>query len=69
MARRIALRRPKPDEVIALEEEIAALEARLADGFRQLAVEMRGHFQLSEDDLPQSPVRRRAYSVEALRDR
>ncbi|MGA3171644.1 MAG: lysophospholipid acyltransferase family protein [Chthoniobacteraceae bacterium] len=38
----------------------AALEARLAEAFRQLALEMRRHFQLSEDDLPQSPVKRRA---------
>ena len=58
-----------PDTGIDRAAARAALEARLADGFRQLAVEMRGHFQLSEDDLPQSPVRRRAYSVEALRDR
>ncbi len=38
----------------------AALEASLADAFRQLALEMRGHFQLAEDDLPQSCSRRRA---------
>lgn len=38
----------------------AAIEASLSDAFRNLAVEMRGHFQLSEDDLPQSPARRRA---------
>ena len=38
----------------------AALEASLAGAFRQLAIEMRGHFNLSEDDLPQSPVLRRA---------
>jgi 1-acyl-sn-glycerol-3-phosphate acyltransferase len=38
----------------------AALEASLADAFRLLALEMRRDFQLSEDDLPQSPVRRRA---------
>ena len=40
----------------------AALEARLAEAFRNLAAEMRGHFQLSEDDLPQSADRRRLES-------
>jgi len=38
----------------------STLEASLADAFRQLALEMRRHFQLSQDDLPQSPLRRRA---------
>ena len=40
----------------------AALEASLADAFRELALEMREHFELSEEDLPQSPSRRRAGS-------
>ena len=40
----------------------AALEAGLAGAFKQLAIEMRTHFQLGEDDLPQSPKRRRAES-------
>jgi len=40
----------------------AALEASLADAFRQLALEMRRHFQLSEDDLPQSRRVRRGSS-------
>jgi 1-acyl-sn-glycerol-3-phosphate acyltransferase len=40
----------------------AKIEASLADAFRQLALEMRRHFQLTEDDLPQSPARRRAGS-------
>ena len=38
----------------------AALEASLADALRKLAIEMRQHFRLTEDDLPQSPIRRRA---------
>ena len=38
----------------------AALEASHVEAFRQLALEIRRHFQLSEDDLPQSPLRRRA---------
>jgi 1-acyl-sn-glycerol-3-phosphate acyltransferase len=37
----------------------AAIEARLADAFRELALEMRRHFELSDDDLPQSAGRRR----------
>ena len=41
-------------------EARAAFEARLSAAFRQLAHEMRAHFQLHEDDLPQSPIRRRA---------
>jgi 1-acyl-sn-glycerol-3-phosphate acyltransferase len=36
------------------------LEAALAVAFRQLAIEMRQHFQLTQDDLPQPPMRRRA---------
>ncbi len=36
----------------------AALEAGLARAFRQLALEMRAHFQLSEEDLPRSASRR-----------
>ena len=40
----------------------AALESSLAEAFRQLALETRGHFHLAEDDLPQSPIRRRAES-------
>lgn len=40
--------------------ERAAFEARLGEAFQKLALEMRAHFQLIEDDLPQSPVRRRA---------
>ena len=40
----------------------AALEASLAEALRQLAIEMRQHFRLSKEDLPQSPVRRRAGS-------
>ncbi len=38
----------------------AALEASLANAFRDLAAEMREHFHLSEDDLPQTAARRRA---------
>jgi len=38
----------------------AEIEASLADALRRLALEMRTHFQLTEDDLPQSPARRRA---------
>jgi len=38
----------------------SALEANLSDAFRELAVEMRLHFHLTGDDLPQSPIRRRA---------
>jgi 1-acyl-sn-glycerol-3-phosphate acyltransferase len=41
----------------------AALETRLAEAFQQLALEMRRHFQLTQDDLPQSPLRRRADSA------
>lgn len=41
----------------------AELDARLAVAFRQLALEMRRHFQLAEEDLPQSPGRRRALRV------
>jgi 1-acyl-sn-glycerol-3-phosphate acyltransferase len=41
----------------------AALESSLADAFRALALEMRQHFHLTEDDLPQSPLRRRAESA------
>ena len=41
----------------------AALEANLADAFRRLAIEMRQHFKLGEEDLPQSPIRRRAESA------
>jgi len=40
----------------------AAFDATLADAFRQLAIEMRRHFQLTGDDLPQSPIRRREES-------
>jgi len=36
----------------------AALESCLSDAFRRLAQEMRQHFQLTEDDLPQSPKAR-----------
>ncbi len=38
----------------------AEIEARLSKAFLNLALEMRSHFKLSEDDLPQSPARRRA---------
>ena len=38
----------------------AALEASLSTAFQELAIEMRRHFHLTEDDLPQSPLRRRA---------
>lgn len=38
----------------------AALEAGLAEAFQQLASEIRRHFHLQDDDLPQSPLRRRA---------
>jgi len=38
----------------------AALESRLAQCYRDLAGELRTHFSLTEDDLPQSPIRRRA---------
>jgi 1-acyl-sn-glycerol-3-phosphate acyltransferase len=38
----------------------AGLEASLADAFQELALEMRRHFQLSADDLPHSPIARRA---------
>jgi hypothetical protein len=41
----------------------AGLEAKLAEAFRQLAIEMREHFHLTEDDLPQSPIRRRTEST------
>jgi hypothetical protein len=37
-----------------------ALEASLARAFRQLAAELRDHFHLTEEDLPQSAARRRA---------
>lgn len=47
-----------PDRVAAR----AALEARLSEAFRELAVEIRMHFGLGDDDLPQSPARRRATS-------
>jgi len=47
---------PGPDRAAARAE----IEAKLSGALRNLAVEMRGHFQLSEDDLPQSPARRRA---------
>ncbi len=38
----------------------AAIAASLAEAFRNLAIEIRQEFHLSEDDLPQSPKRRRA---------
>jgi 1-acyl-sn-glycerol-3-phosphate acyltransferase len=38
----------------------AAVAASLAEAFRNLAIEIRREFRLSEDDLPQSPKRRRA---------
>jgi len=38
----------------------ADLEASLAAAFIQLGREMRTHFRLTDDDLPQSPIRRRA---------
>ena len=41
------------------------VEASLAEAFRSLAIEMRRHFQLTEDDLPKSPARRRAQSSSA----
>jgi 1-acyl-sn-glycerol-3-phosphate acyltransferase len=44
-----------PDRVAAR----AALEADLAAAFRELALEMRRHFHLSDDDFPQPPRRRR----------
>jgi 1-acyl-sn-glycerol-3-phosphate acyltransferase len=37
----------------------AALEIQLGEAFQKLASEMRQHFGLCEDDLPQSPIRRR----------
>jgi len=37
-----------------------AFEASLAEAFRELAAELRQHFRLSEEDLPQSAARRRA---------
>jgi 1-acyl-sn-glycerol-3-phosphate acyltransferase len=37
----------------------AALESGLADAFRGLATEMRLHFELTDDDMPQSATRRR----------
>jgi 1-acyl-sn-glycerol-3-phosphate acyltransferase len=37
----------------------AALEASLAEAFRQLALEVRNRFRLSEEDMPQSRRRRR----------
>lgn len=40
-------------------EARAVLEERLAEAFRGLAVEMREHFKLREEDLPQAPGRRR----------
>lgn len=43
----------------------AALEASLSAAFQNLALEMRRHFDLTEDDLPQSPVRRRAAAIPA----
>jgi 1-acyl-sn-glycerol-3-phosphate acyltransferase len=43
----------------------AALEASLSTAFLRLAIEMRGHFNLAEDDLPQSPVQRRASALPA----
>jgi 1-acyl-sn-glycerol-3-phosphate acyltransferase len=43
----------------------AALEARLSAALQSLALEMRRHFELTEDDLPQSPIRRRAAAVPA----
>ncbi len=42
----------------------AAIEASLSGAFQNLALEMRRHFQLTEEDLPQSPVRRRARTVQ-----
>jgi 1-acyl-sn-glycerol-3-phosphate acyltransferase len=47
-------------------EERAALDARLGEAFRNLAAEMRRHFKLAEDDLPQSPKRRREESAALL---
>jgi len=41
----------------------AELEASLATAFRDLALEMRQHFELSQADLPQSPNRRRTECV------
>jgi 1-acyl-sn-glycerol-3-phosphate acyltransferase len=38
----------------------AALDARLAEALRDLGIEMRRHFQLTDEDLPQPPARRRA---------
>jgi 1-acyl-sn-glycerol-3-phosphate acyltransferase len=38
----------------------AAFETAMAEAFQSLASEMREHFQLSDDDLPKSPVWRRA---------
>lgn len=48
-----------PDRHGALEAR-AALEASLAEAFQKLGRELREHFNLSEEDLPQSPQRRRA---------
>jgi 1-acyl-sn-glycerol-3-phosphate acyltransferase len=41
----------------------AALESSLAASFRALALELRHHYHLTEDDLPQPPLRRRAESA------
>jgi len=42
----------------------AALEGRIAAAFRELGLEMRRHFGLREDDLPQSATRRRSGNVD-----
>jgi 1-acyl-sn-glycerol-3-phosphate acyltransferase len=40
----------------------AEMERRLADAFQGLGLEMRRHFQLNDEDAPQSRIRRRAGS-------
>jgi 1-acyl-sn-glycerol-3-phosphate acyltransferase len=49
-----------PGEGVSRAAARAALEARIAEAFRDLAREMRLHFQLNDEDLPQSATRRRA---------